>query len=226
MRSKKIYEIIITKLTLLFAISIVSCNHIQKDSLKCNYQENYFLDVKNMNIHICAFQNDDDSSLTELTIYNSLNDSIIFDTKGDAISNYTLMNKGNSISIFNHVYFPAGNNFEDIIDIPSEEILINIDNNQVINLSNHNIFKYPQLSISQIDSITNLCNILNHIISNKAKIQPYLLPYETLFIIYIGAYHQIGNAKDIWIKLPERFEFDGAASETISDLQNIDYVNH
>lgn len=221
MKSKNVYMVFNTILSLIYLVCLISCNHPHEDTLKCNFQENYFLDVKNMNIHICAFQNNEDSSLTELTIYNSLNDSIIFDTKGDAISNYTIMNKGNSISIFNHVYFPAGNNFEDIIDIPSEEVLINIDNNQVINLSNHNIFKYPQLSISQIDSIINLCNILNHIISNNAKIQPYLLPYETLFIIYIGAYHQIGNAKDIWIKLPERFEFDGAASETLSDLQNL-----
>lgn len=221
MKSKNVYKVLNTILTLIYLACLISCNHPHEDTLKCNFQENYLLEVKNMNIHICAFQNDEDSSLTEMTVYNSLNDSIIFDTKGDAISNYSILNRGKSISIFYHTYFPAGNNFENIINIPSHEVSINIDKNQSINLFNRFIFKYPQLSIAQIDSIKNLCYIINTLISNKTQILLYPLPYETLYLIYIGVYHNVGNAHDIWMKLPDNFEFDGAASETLSDLQNL-----
>lgn len=220
MKNKKYIKLIIVSI-LIYSISLYSCNPNRKDLVKCSFHENYILEIKNKNILICANQNDDDTLLTEITIYNTLNDSIIFDTKGDAASNYSIKNDDNGLSVYSHVYFPFGNNFKEIIGLISAKTVISIDNNETINLSSYNIFNYPELSISQIDSIYNICNTIDSIIKNKDKIISYPLPYETLFLIFIGAHHQIGDAHKVWIQLPEYFEFDGAASETLSELENL-----
>ena len=46
----------------------------------------------------------------------------------------------------------------------------------------------------------------------------YPLDYETLYILFVGAFKDIANSRWTYEHLRENFEFDGAAAETLGEI--------
>jgi len=211
-------------LLLLPSLILMACTNTYNAPKRqqCTTSQNYSLEIadNSKQLMVCGHKNEEDSLLTEITVFDILHDSVVFDTEGDAISRYSIGNTDSGLAIVNYRFMLIGDKFEEMTTIPSEILLFYANNHQKLTFTSYNIFSYPRLTAPQIDSINKVCDVIVNTIAAQPTTQKhhYPLPYETMYLLYIGAFHNMDNAYDIWTNLSEHFEFDGAEAETLSEL--------
>ena len=202
-------------------ILLLACNttDVLSPTFKCASHSNYSLEVKDATKHmvVCANKNAENELLTEIAVVNKFNDSVIFESTGDAITKYSVANTDSGLAIVDYRFMPVGDKFEEMMVIPSNILLMSASTPQDIKSKYYSVFSYPPLTPTQIDTINKVCVVIADKINPQAKSQ-YPLPYETMYLLYLGAYHKMDNAFEIWTHLADYFEFDGAVSETYSEL--------
>lgn len=157
----------------------------------------------------------DSMEITSLSVYDCLLKEFIVDFSYDEVFSYTVANYKDSMIFTSQHFVPMGDSWE-MTNIPFEESTIRVVNDKVSISNEQIVFKYPELTQNQIDSINKICDKLTS--NNKVAKSMYPLDYETIYILFIGALKEIGDSRLIFENLKENFEFDGAAAETLEEI--------
>ena len=193
----------------------------RQDNCECTkgLKRIYTLEKNNQKVIICGLNieeiDDNSIQITSLTIIDCQKNQVLIDKSLDEIFPYRITSYDDSIVISDQHFVPIGDNWE-MTSIPLTEKTLSV-NNESIQLSNERmVFKYPELNTIQVDSINSICKTLEPSLNDKG--QHYPLGYETLYILFVGAYKNIGNSRFIFEQLRNKFVFDGAVAETLGEI--------
>jgi hypothetical protein len=153
--------------------------------------------------------------LKSLTVLNCTKNEFIVNYDGDEITPFSITFQNDTIILVEYHYAPIGDNWE-MSSFPFERKYI-ISSYDSIQISKPEIiFDYPNLTNNQIKDINNICRTLEHYTSNERKIYP--LEYESIYILFIGAYKNISNSREIYRSIRTNFILDGAVAETYGEI--------
>lgn len=83
-------------LLLLPSLILMACTNTYNAPKRqqCATSENYSLEIADHTKHliVCGNKNEEDNLLSEITVFDILQDRIVLDTKGDTISRYSISN--------------------------------------------------------------------------------------------------------------------------------------
>jgi len=206
-------------ITLIFTISSLTNVTFGQTTQHCICGDNYekiltYKDNSNQ-LLLCGTKSDSDSLIYELTVYDCVRQTFLLDNRYDEIfPNYIkLTNKGFIITDYH--FAPIGENWEQSI-FPFLETEYSFDSTGKPKEKEKIIFDYPDLTLKQINDIKELCDRLHSQKSLNKKHYPF--DYETIYILFVGAYKDIYTARQLFFDLKNLFEFDGAAAETLSEI--------
>ncbi|MBT3206971.1 MAG: hypothetical protein HN704_09195 [Bacteroidetes bacterium] len=153
--------------------------------------------------------------ITSISVYDCSNKELVLTYDYDEIIPFTVTKYKDSIAFYNHHFVPIGDDWK-MTSLPFTEWTIKFVEDTAEVTEGRVIFNYPDLSQIQIDSISDLCKVLNSYKDKEKTMYP--LDYETIYVLFIGALKNIKDSRTIYENLKERFEFDGAAAETLGEI--------
>ena len=207
---------IIAFILITLTLTSVTFEQIEND---CTCENNYtkvlkYSDTKNQ-IIVCGTKSDSDSLIYEMTVYDCLRDTLLFDNKFDEIFPHYIKVINGGFSITDYHFAPIGGEWkQSILPFTETEYIFDINNN--LTKTEKLIFNYPELTNKQINDIKDLCDKLN---DHKGKVKGhYPFDYETIYILFVGAYKDVYSSRQLFLNLENLFEFDGAAAETLGEI--------
>jgi hypothetical protein len=209
---RKITAFILVTLTL----SNITFGQVENDCACENYytQVLKYSDAKNQ-IIVCGTKSDDDSLIYEITVYDCMRDTLLFDNKFNEIFPHSIRLIKGGFSITDYHFAPMGDDWKQS-KIPFTETQYKFDLNNNLIQTEKLIFNYPELTNKQLNDIKDLCDKLNGF---KGKLKGhYPLDYETIYILFVGAYKDVYSSRQLFLNLEIFFEFDGAAAETLREI--------
>lgn len=193
-----------------------------QDKIECkckSYFQTVFhlTDKENNELLVCGLiqdtLSDNSMKITSISVYDCSNKELLLTYDYDEIVPFTVTKFNDSIVFYSHHFVPIGDDWK-MSSVPFEEWTIKFINDTAEVSSGRIIFKYPEISKNQTDSIQSICKTLD---SYKEKVM-YPLDYETLYILFVGALKDVSNARWIYEHLRDNFLFDGAAAETLGEI--------
>jgi hypothetical protein len=180
-----------------------------------------FSDSTGRSFIVCgSFAEQIDSSTIEintLTFVDCRQDTVIQMSENDEISRFQVSSENDTLAFSTTIYLPLGENWE-VSTIPLMKQKVYRKKGVLEFSESVNVFSYPTLSTQQTDSIRTLCKELSDALSLKEVKNHYPLPYETIPIVFVGAFFNIGDSRMLFKNMRANFEFDGAAAETLAEL--------
>jgi hypothetical protein len=141
--------------------------------------------------------------------------TLFFDNKFNEVFPHSIRLIKGGFLITDYHFAPIGDDWkQSILPFTETEYKFDINNNLV--KTEKLIFQYPELTSKQINDIKELCEKLEDY--NGAEKIHYPFDYETIYILFIGAYKDINSSREIFLNLKNLFEFDGAAAETLREI--------
>lgn len=165
---------------------------------------------------VCGIPSVDDTTFVYgLTVYDCSSQRLLIDLSYDEIWPHSIKKYRDSIAIVDYHFAPLGDEWLQSA-LPFSEKIIKLQNGKAVVSDRTIVFEYPALSENQIDSIKSINKTLEEYTGDKKIMYP--LPYETLYILFVGAFKDVSNSREIFKTLREKFEFDGAVEETLGEI--------
>jgi hypothetical protein len=141
---RQIKSIVIIAMT----ISNSAFGQMTKCECQGDYKEVIKYSDKLIKMKICGTQTKNDTLVYELTVYDCLRDTFLFDNRGDQIFPNDIKLTKNGFTIISYQFAPIGNNWTGSI-FPFTETEYKYDNKNKLTSIEKNVFSYPDLTTKQ-----------------------------------------------------------------------------
>jgi hypothetical protein len=203
-------KLLIISIALYTNIVLAQNNCMCENSLEEIYRKNEVL--------ICGHIEEQSNSINKvksITILNCSKNEYIINYDGDEITPFSIIFQNDTIVLVEYHYAPMGDDWK-ISSIPFEKKYIISSYDSIKVTAPEIIFDYPDLSAKQIKDINNICRTLEKHSSDEKRLYP--LEYESIYILFIGAYKNIFNSREIYRNIRTKFVLDGAVAETYDEI--------
>ena len=204
-----------------FAIILFVVGAIKAQNCQCKYGTDTVFTLNldsSLKLLVCGYLRQEISKntkeITALTITDCSSNKELVNYGNDEIIPYKVIKKENEFIFQSMMYLPSGNNWDaTLMPYMSRKIIVT-DSSTTIS-AGETVFKYPELTKSQIIDINNMVLMVKSTMVLESKTFP--TDEIGLKMIFVGALMNIGESKATFTKMVEYFEFDGAIYETLME---------